>query len=347
MDASARRAVPEHTASQQRSRIGVVIPYYQRDAGLLHRTLSSVAAQDHRPVQVVVVDDGSPRPAAEEITPELHDALPELTVIVQANRGISGARNAALDALTAEVSAVAFLDSDDYWEPSHLRLAAAALERGADFFFSNSRVEGVGGDHFQTRLQLRDLLASGRAVPQAPGIAQWRAGVSPLFSRGFPFMTSTVVFRRALMPEARFPLEFRRACEDLALFWQLLTRSSVIMYCTEPTHVIGSAGLGTWRNSTWGTPANLIRLADELRLFTRLVGSPLLTPDDRRLMQDRIAARRRHALGSVLHMLRRRQNMLSGLAYLMRTDPTCAASWCVDLPRILFMKASGRPHAAD
>jgi succinoglycan biosynthesis protein ExoW len=334
--------------SPQRSRIGVVVPYFQREAGLLRRALSSVAAQDHPPVQVVVVDDGSPRPAAEEITPQLHDALPGLTVILQANRGIAAARNAALDALTAEVSAVALLDSDDYWEPSHLRHAAAALQLGADFFFSNSRFEGAaGGDLFQTRDRLRDLLGSGRPVAEAPDLAQWRAGISALFARGCPFMTSTVVFRRTLVPELRFPLEFRRAVEDQAAFWELLTRSFVIMFCTEPTLVSGSAGTGTYRNLTYGTPADLTRLADELRLFRRLVSSPLLTPGDRRLMQDGIAARRRGALGSALHMLRRRQNVVSELAYLLRSDPTCATSWCVDLPKLLLTKASGRSFTVD
>ena len=327
-------------------RIGVVIPYYQREAGLLRRALSSVAAQDHPAVQVIVVEDGSPRPAAQEITPELRDALAGLTVIVQENRGIAAARNAALDALRTDVSAVAFLDSDDYWEPSHLRHAAAALHHGADFFFSNSRFERVAGDFFQA-YRRRDLLYSARAVPDAPGVAEWRAGISVLFARGCPFMTSTVVFRRALMPELRFSLEFRRAAEDQALFWELLTRSSVVMFSTEPTLVSGGAGMGVWRNSSWGTPAHLIRLADELRFFRRLVGSPLLARGDRRLMRDEIAARRRDALGSALHMLRRRENVASELAYLLRSDPKCAASWCVDLPKLLITKASGRSFTAD
>lgn len=120
------------------------------------------------------------------------------------------------------------------------------------------------------------------------------------------------------------------------------------MFCTEPTLVSGSAAVGTWRNSTtWGTSVNLIRLADELRFFRRLVSSPLLTPGDRGLMQHEIAARRRQAVTSALHMLRRRQNVVSELAYLLRSDPTCAASWCVDLPKLLFTKASGRPFTVD
>jgi succinoglycan biosynthesis protein ExoW len=339
--------VVEERSESRRPRIGVVIPYYQRDAGLLHRALRSVAAQDHRPEQVVVVDDGSPRPAAEEITPELQEAVPGLMVILQANHGIAAARNAALDALTGDVSAVALLDSDDYWEPSHLRHAAAALSLGADFFFSNSRFEGVAGDLFQTRARHRDLLGNAQTVPAAAGLAEWRAGISALICRGCPFMTSTVVFRRALIPELRFPLEFRRACEDLAVFWELLTRSSSIMFCTEPTLVSGTAGVGMFRNSAYGTPANLVLLADELRLFKRLVDSPLLTAQDRRLVRDGIAARRRSALASLVHMLRRRQNVVSELAYLLRCDPSCAASWCVDVPKLLLTKASGRPFRAD
>jgi succinoglycan biosynthesis protein ExoW len=345
MDESA--TVEERIESRQRSRIGVVIPYYQREPGLLRRALRSVAVQDHPPVQVIVVDDGSPRPAAEEITPELQDAVPGLMVILQANRGIAAARNAALDSLTSEVSAVAFLDSDDYWEPSHLRHAAAALSRGADFFFSNSRFEGAASDLFQTRARHRDVLGNGRRVPDAADLAEWRAGISALICRGCPFMTSTVVFRRALMPELRFPLEFRRACEDLAVFWELLTRSSSIMFCNEPTLVSGSAGIGTFRNSAYGTPAHLILLADELRWFRRLVASPLLTRPDRRLVQEGIALRRRSALASAVHMLRRGQNVASELGYLLRCDPKCAASWCVDLPKLLFTRASGRPYTAD
>jgi hypothetical protein len=151
--------------------------------------------------------------------------------------------------------------------------------------------------------------------PDAPGIVECRAGISALFARGCQFMTSTV----ALMPELRFSLEFRRAAEDQGLFWELLKRSSVIMFCTEPTLVSGSAG--AWRNSTtWGTSVNLIRLAHELRFFRRLVINPLLTPGDRRLMQHEIAARRRQAVTSALHILRRRQNVVSKLAYLLTSQ---------------------------
>jgi succinoglycan biosynthesis protein ExoW len=321
----------------QRSRIGVLIPYFQQDAGLLRRALGSVAAQEYCPVQVVVIDDGSPRAAAEEITPELCNALQGLTVIRQVNRGIAAARNAGLDALTRDVSAIALLDSDDYWQPSHLRHAAAALSLGADFFFSNSRTEGDATDFFDTRRQ-RDLLASSQPIQTAPDIVQWPHGISALFGGGCPFATSTVVFRRALLPDLRFSTKFRRAAEDHAAFWELLTRASVIMFCTEPTLVSGCAGVGAWRNSTFGSIANLVRLADELRWLRQLVHSRLLSPGDRRLIQTAITARRHAALTSALHLLRRRRNVFGELLHLFRSDPACAASWCVDLSKLFYRK---------
>ena len=46
--------------------ICVVIPYYQREPGILRRALASIAAQRDcpLPIHVIVVDDASPAPAA-------------------------------------------------------------------------------------------------------------------------------------------------------------------------------------------------------------------------------------------------------------------------------------------
>jgi succinoglycan biosynthesis protein ExoW len=323
-------------------RIGVVIPYFQRDAGLLQRALSSVAAQEYRPAQVVVVDDGSPRAAADEITPALYEALPGLTVIRQENQGVAAARNTALDAIAADISAVALLDSDDCWEPSHLRNAATALSRGGDFFFSNSRTEGETTDYFHAHSR-REVLYNSPPVEGAPGILRWTAGVSALFGAGCAFATATVVFRRAVMPELRFSTKFRRAGEDQLAFWELLVRSSIIMFCTRPTLIYGSAGLGTWRKATHGSVSHLVRLADEIRLRRQVIASYPLSADDRQLMLRAIAERRVTALYSALHLLKLRRNTFKEVLYLFRSDPMCALSWCVDLPKLLYRRIRNVP----
>ena len=329
------------------ARIGVVIPYFQCDGGLLHRALTSVAAQEYRPAQVVVVDDGSPRVAAEEITPALRGALPGLTVIRQCNQGIAAARNVALDALRADVTAVALLDSDDYWERSHLRYAASALSLGGDFFFSNSRIEGETKDQFQHPSRRR-LLSNAEAVDGVPGIARWPHSVAVLMGAACPFATATVVFQRALMSATRFPVDFRRAGEDQVMFWELLARSSVIMYCTEPTLVYGSGGLGAWQKSTFGSATHLVRLADEIHLRRHVLSTYPVSAGDRQLMQRAIAARRYMALYSALHLLRRRrENTLRELRYLLRSDPMCAASWCVKFPKLVYRWMSGAPITTE
>ena len=328
-------------------RFGVVIPYFQHQVGLLHRALNSIRAQEYRPVQVVVVDDGSPRPAAEEITTTLRNAVPELTVIRQANQGVAAARNAALDALGEDVSAIAFLDSDDYWDPAHLRNAAVALSRGADFYFANLRIEGTTTDWFRKRSRL-DLLDNPRPVPEAPGIMQWAGSVPELL--GFarcPVLTSGVVFRRAIMPRVRFARTLRGVVgEGYRVWWALLMGSSGIMYCPEPTVTYGADGLGISQHAAveWGSVRHLARLADDLGSLRHVCNNYPMSPAERRLLREPIGRLRQTALLCALHSLRRRpKNALKEIMYMWRADPMCAAFWCVALPKLLYTKLHRAP----
>ena len=66
-------------------RVCVVIPYYQRRAGILRRALDSVFAQDCTAIlHVVIVDDGSPVSAAHELETL---SIPPREVITQVNGG--------------------------------------------------------------------------------------------------------------------------------------------------------------------------------------------------------------------------------------------------------------------
>ena len=50
-------------------RVAVVIPFYQRSAGLLSRAIESIWAQQYQPEPlIIVVDDSSPMPADEELS---------------------------------------------------------------------------------------------------------------------------------------------------------------------------------------------------------------------------------------------------------------------------------------
>jgi len=93
-------------------RVSVIVPAYNT-APFIAETLDSVFAQSMADFEVIVVNDGSPD------TPALEQALlpyrARIRYIVQSNGGLSAARNTAIRASGSEL--VAFLDSDDVWEP--------------------------------------------------------------------------------------------------------------------------------------------------------------------------------------------------------------------------------------
>jgi glycosyltransferase involved in cell wall biosynthesis len=93
----------------------------------LPRALRSVFDQDHRPLEVIVVDDGST-----DGTSALAASFPAARWIRQENQGLAASRNRGLDDARGEL--VAFLDADDWWEPmsisAHVELLTARPELG-------------------------------------------------------------------------------------------------------------------------------------------------------------------------------------------------------------------------
>lgn len=93
--------------------ISVIVPVY-RVQEYLERCVKSILSQTYKNLEVILVDDGSP-----DQCPAICDAWAEkdarVKVIHQENKGLSGARNAGIDAASGEY--LAFVDSDDYVSP--------------------------------------------------------------------------------------------------------------------------------------------------------------------------------------------------------------------------------------
>ena len=83
--------------------ISVIIPYYQREPGILRRALDSVYAQDLAghdvEVDVVIIDDESPSPPEIEVDGLNRDGF-SIRILSRPNGGPSKARNTGLDAAT-------------------------------------------------------------------------------------------------------------------------------------------------------------------------------------------------------------------------------------------------------
>lgn len=94
--------------------ISVIIPVYNVEK-YLPQCLDSVLNQDHRALEVILIDDGSA-----DNSGTICDAYAakdgRVTVIHQKNGGAAAAKNAGLRAATGEF--LSFVDSDDYLEPN-------------------------------------------------------------------------------------------------------------------------------------------------------------------------------------------------------------------------------------
>jgi succinoglycan biosynthesis protein ExoW len=214
------------------NKLAVIIPFFQREPGILARALGSIQQQkipDGWFVEVIVVDDGSPSPADREIGNLTFDRPLKLTLIKQENRGIAAARNRALDKADKDTALIAFLDSDDKWPSTHLEHAIRGLTAGYDFFFTDCHRVG----HYKS--YLREWAGeTGRSI----ALAEKRDGfiIMPpddfigLMSKEFPAQTSTVVYNRRIAPDLRFDTRLDAAAEDLLFLCTLVATAGSVVF---------------------------------------------------------------------------------------------------------------------
>ena len=184
--------------------VSFVIPCYNQGA-FLYQSVASAEAAYAGPKQIVVVDDGSTAPSTSRQLAEVEARFPSVQVIRQANRGLSGARNAGLAACTGDF--VQLLDADDLIVPGKVdyQVAHLSIARGIDVSISDFLLCDETKSHFSKpgepiggfALDLRDFLYT--------------------WERGFSIPIHCALFRRGLFDEHSFD-EAARAKEDW-LFW--------------------------------------------------------------------------------------------------------------------------------
>ena len=109
----------------------VTITYHNEEIELLERAWWSVAQQTVKPVEILVVDDGSDKPLAGRWKPAT-DSYPTRVISIT-NRGLPAARNCGL-MLTRTVGWIP-LDSDDWLAPEFIQKTYPLLEVGADMAY--------------------------------------------------------------------------------------------------------------------------------------------------------------------------------------------------------------------
>jgi glycosyltransferase involved in cell wall biosynthesis len=104
--------------------VSTIIPVFNRPA-MLREAVDSVLSQTYRPIEVIVVDDGS-TDETPRVIEELAARYPEVRGIRRANGGPGMAREAGRGEARGEF--IQYLDSDDLLMPRKFELQVAALE---------------------------------------------------------------------------------------------------------------------------------------------------------------------------------------------------------------------------
>jgi glycosyltransferase involved in cell wall biosynthesis len=155
--------------------ISCIVPVYNGER-YLAETLNSIVGQTYRPLEIIVVDDGSTDGSA-----RIAEAFgPRVQYCWQENAGEAAARNGGLG--MAQTEFVAFLDADDLWHPEKLARQIAQFQEKPeiDLCFTSLRIFGF------------------QSLPRKSNVI----GGSPLSQPQSAWSTSTVLARRSIF--ARF-----------------------------------------------------------------------------------------------------------------------------------------------
>lgn len=202
----------------------VIIPFYNR-LNWVKQSIESVFWQTMKEYELILIDDGST-----ENLSILHDILknPNVVYIKQSNRGASAARNKGIEVATSEF--IAFLDSDDLFQPTKLETQINYMQRYPSISLSHTSYDRIDqeGNFLET---IQSGLFTGQVYPEIY-----------LFC---PIATPTVVLRREfIVINNLFFDEGISIAEDI-LFWTKIAKKSEILGIDKPLSSVRINGMNT------------------------------------------------------------------------------------------------------
>jgi glycosyltransferase involved in cell wall biosynthesis len=109
-------------------KVSVIIPNYNY-AKYVRKAIESVLLQTYSNLEVIVVNNGS----TDDSLQVLKEFGGKIELIDQSNLGQSGARNSGLRRSTGDL--IAFLDADDFWEPTKLEKQIALINEDVQLVY--------------------------------------------------------------------------------------------------------------------------------------------------------------------------------------------------------------------
>jgi glycosyltransferase involved in cell wall biosynthesis len=184
-----------------------VVVATNRGGPFLLEALESVAAQTHRRIEVIVVDDGSEKPAS---VSSAVATIASAVLLRQNSLGVAVARNNGVARASGEY--LAFLDDDDRWHPRRLELQVAALQEDSTAVLGYCGMQSIDAAGHTIRP------ADQKRVLDEPDIARRAAGI---------ILPNALMRHDAFVAIGGFHPAFRLA-EDLDLILRLARRGPFV-----------------------------------------------------------------------------------------------------------------------
>jgi glycosyltransferase involved in cell wall biosynthesis len=191
------------------SLVSVIVPMFNRRA-LIIETLRSALAQRWPRLEVIVVDDGSTDGSAELVAQTFGDRVRLLRL--GTNRGRSAARNAGWELARGDL--VAFLDSDDLWDPEKTARQVVCFE-DPDVVLAHCYVRQIDSAGAERARESAEIL---RAFRIAAARGYDYAGLTRTWSRLY---TPAVMVRREILGRSGGFDAALAMFEDWDLFWRI------------------------------------------------------------------------------------------------------------------------------
>lgn len=287
--------------------VSIIIPFFQRKKGLLVKCVRSILEQqEYENFQVIIVDDGSPVSASDELQ-EILQQTEKVTVILQQNAGPGAARNRGLDNMPKETKYVAFLDSDDWWEANFLSTAITALEQGYELFFGNSQRFGYDESRFDWKAgkdlnlvnEEHDLIDTEKSLYEFKGSFFDYALV-----RSNIISTSAMVYRLDSHSQLRFSTKLFNG-QDRLFKLALSQAITKVAFCPKIL-VQEEEGINIYDSAKWGTAKSLILISNYIKLSKAILLEIELDQHRKKMVMKRLNDSRFSFVASLLHLLKSR-----------------------------------------
>ncbi|MGE0736602.1 MAG: glycosyltransferase family 2 protein [Alphaproteobacteria bacterium] len=294
--------------------VSIIIPTYNR-AKYLPVAIGSIQGQTISDWEAIVVDDGS--------VDDTHGVLErmsgaDLRIRAVANprgTGPAGARNAGI--ALARAPFVAFIDSDDFWSPTHLERLLSCFERQPEtgLAATNCRMMDMDSRVVTTARQFltETMLPWWESMPLAREVIPCeniRRDIAAISGRdailgqtigGFLWiLTTAVMVRRQLFETVGLFDEALQRTEDIDL-WLRVNRRSSIAYVDVATATYDITGRDEATGPRYLTQAPERKHSayrerlHHVRLLERIGGFPDLSKAQRAFVRDRLGALHRQA----------------------------------------------------